>query len=229
VAAVPEVDTTVASPARVWDFLRGGRDNFEADRVAAEAALAGQPNLRAVAQQVRLFQGDAVRRLVTDYGVRQFLDIGTGVPGAGSVHEVAQKAAPECRVVYVDNDPMVLSHARALLTSTPEGACAYIDEDLRNPGAILARAAETLDLSQPTAVLLIAVLHFIPDAADPWAITSRLLGGITGDAYLAVSHAASDLSPADESMAANYNTAVPVSIWPRPREGTSPGSSREWR
>src|ERR1700761_5755442 len=155
-SALDRVDMSRPSPARVWNYFLGGKDNFAVDREAAAAATGAMPFLPEVARQVRSFQGDVVRRLVA-LGIRQFLDIGTGLPVAGSVHEVAQREAPESRVVYVDNDPMVLTHARALLASSPEGACAYIDADLRNPGEILARAAQTLDLSQPVAVLLIAV------------------------------------------------------------------------
>jgi hypothetical protein len=149
-------------------------------------------------------------------GVRQFLDIGTGLPVAGAVHEIAQRAAPESRVVYVDNDPMVLAHARALLTSSPQGACDYIDADLREPGKILARASQTLDLDRPVAVLLLGVLHFIPDDDDPWGIVTRLLDGIVGDAYLVIGHAASDLAPDKAGeLARQYNQRSPVSLVPR--------------
>jgi hypothetical protein len=166
---------------------------------------------------VRRFQASAIDRLLQQ-GVRQFLDIGTGLPTAGAVHEVAQRSAPGSRVVYVDNDPMVLAYARALLTSSPQGACDYIDTDLREPGKILARASQTLDLTQPTAVLLIAVLHFIPDDDDPWGIVTRLLDGITGDAYLVIAHAADDLNPHEIAEAARrYNERSPVPFRPRSR------------
>ncbi|HET9082720.1 MAG TPA: SAM-dependent methyltransferase [Trebonia sp.] len=216
-SALGRVDMSKPSPARIWNYFLGGKDNFAVDREAAASAAEAMPFLPEVARQVRSFQGDVVRRLVAR-GVRQFLDIGTGLPVAGSVHEVAQQEAPESRVVYVDNDPMVLAHARALLTSSPEGACAYIDSDLRDPAEILSRAAETLDLGQPVAVLLIAVLHFIPDSDDPWGIAGRLLDGVTGDAYLAISHGASDLETSALDMASQYNDRSPVSIWMRPRD-----------
>lgn len=216
-AALLRVDMSKPTPARIWNYFLGGKDHFAVDREAAAGAAEAMPSLPEVARQVRSFQGDAVRRLVAR-GVRQFLDIGTGLPVAGSVHEVAQQEAPESRVVYVDNDPLVLTHARALLTSSPEGACAYIDSDLRDPAAILARAAQTLDLSQPVAVLLIAVLHFIPDSEDPWGIVGRLLDGITGDAYLVISHGASDLESSATDMADRYNNRSPVRIWMRSRD-----------
>jgi hypothetical protein len=213
---VPDIRLGEALPARIWNALGGGKDHFAPDREAAKLSEAAMPSLPLIARYVRRFQVDAVTRLA-GMGVRQFVDIGTGLPADGSVHEVAQRIAPESRVVYVDNDPLVLTHARALLTSSPEGACAYLDADLAEPGKILALAGQTLDLSRPVAVLLIAVLHFIADAGDPWAITGRLLAGITGDAYLAVAHAASDLGPAQAAaMATEYNSrsAVPITVRP---------------
>jgi DNA-binding HxlR family transcriptional regulator len=213
----PHVNTAVPSPARVWNYLIGGKDHFAVDREVGDVAIQAMPALPVIARYVRRFQADAVDRLL-QRGVRQFLDIGTGLPVAGSVHEVAQWAAPESRVVYVDNDPMVLAHARALLTSSPQGACDYIDADLREPGKILARASQTLDLSRPVAILLIAVLHFIPDDDDPWGIVTRLLDGITGDSYLVIAHASDDLNPpeADEAVR-RYNERSPVPFGPRSR------------
>ena len=213
----PRVNTAVPSPARVWNYLIGGKDHFAADREVGDVSMQAMPTLPVIARYVRRFQADAVDRLL-QRGVRQFLDIGTGLPAAGSVHEVAQRSAPESRVVYVDNDPMVLAHARALLTSSPQGACDYIDADLREPGKILARASQTLDLSRPVAVLMLAVLHFIPDADDPWGIVARLLDGITGDAYLVICHAASDLNPSEIREAARRNNdRSPVPLGPRSR------------
>ena len=213
----PRIDTATPSPARVWNYLIGGKDNFAVDREVGDAATQGQPALPLIARYVRRFQASAVDRLL-ERGVRQFLDIGTGLPVAGSVHEVAQRSAPESHVVYVDNDPLVLSHARALLKSSPQGACDYIDADLREPGKILARASQTLDLSQPTAILLLAVLHFIPDDDDPWAIVTRLLDGITGEAYLVIACAANDLNPAEADEAIRrYNERSPVSFVMRNR------------
>jgi DNA-binding HxlR family transcriptional regulator len=216
--APPHVDTAVPSPARIWNYWIGGKDHFAADREAGDATAQAMPALPVIARYTRRFQADAVDRLLSR-GVRQFLDIGTGLPAAGAVHEVAQRSAPESRVVYADNDPMVLAHARALLTSSPQGTCDYIDADLREPGKILARASQTLDLTQPAAVLLISVLHFIPDADDPWGIVTRLLDGITGDAYLVICHAASDLNPPEIGEAARrYNERSPVPIGPRSRQ-----------
>jgi DNA-binding HxlR family transcriptional regulator len=212
----PYVDTAVPSPARVWNYLIGGKDHFAVDREVGDASMRAMPMLPVIARYVRRFQASAVDRLLQQ-GVRQFLDIGTGLPVAGSVHEVAQRSAPESRVVYVDNDPMVLAHARALLTSSPQGACDYIDADLREPGKILARASQTLDLSQPVAVLLLGVLHFIPDGDDPWGTVTRLLDGITGDAYLVIGHAASDLAPEAGEATRRYNERSPVPFGPRSR------------
>ena len=152
--AVPEqvaarIDTGVAHPARVYDYWLGGKDNFAADREAAEQVIAVRPRIRADVRANRAFLGRAVRYLAAEAGIRQFLDIGTGLPSADNTHEVAQSAAPDSRVVYADNDPIVLAHARALLTSTPEGVTDYVDADLRDTGQVLAQAARTLDLSQP--------------------------------------------------------------------------------
>ena len=214
-AAAAAVDPARPSPARIWNYLQGGKDNFAADRAAADQATAAMPSLPAIARWVRAWQADVVGMLA-DMGVRQFLDIGAGLPTAGGVHEVAQAIAPESRVVYVDNDPLVLAHARALLTSAPGGSCAYLDADLRNPGRILDGARRTLDLARPTGILMVAVLHFLADADDPWAIVSQLLAGITGDAYLAISHFGSDLSPAEATAGQRaYNARSQVPVHPR--------------
>jgi DNA-binding HxlR family transcriptional regulator len=207
-----DIDTTTAHPARIWDAFLGGKDNFAADREAARLATEAMPSLPVLARSGRRFQADVVRRLLRR-GVRQFLDIGTGLPAVGSVHEIAGRAAPESRIVYVDNDPLVVTYARALLTSSTEGAYSYIDADLREPGKILAHAAQTLDLARPVAVLLLGVLHFIADADDPWAITARLIDGVAGEAYLVIGHGASDIRPQEaEQMASRYNqrSAAPI-------------------
>ena len=156
-------DARVAHPARVYDYWLGGKDNFEADRIAGEATIAAYPAIRASARANRAFLARSVRYLAAEAGLRQFLDIGTGLPTANNTHEVAQSVAPESRIVYVDNDPLVLSHARALLTSSPEGVTAYLDADLRDTDRILKLAADTLDFSQPVAIMLLAILHYIPD------------------------------------------------------------------
>ena len=192
-AARSDVDPTVAHQARIYDYWLGGKDNFAADREAAEqAAAAYPPILRAVRAQ-RAFLASAVRYLAGQAGVRQFLDIGTGLPTASNTHEVAQAEAPQARVVYVDNDPMVLAHARALLTSTPQGATAYLDADLRDPGEILTGAGELLDFRQPVAVLLIGILQLIPDGDDPYALVARLTAAVPSGSWLAVYHPASDI------------------------------------
>ena len=193
---MPAFDTSVPHIARVYDYWLGGKDNFAADRAMGEQTLQAYPNLVFSVRANRAFLARAVRFLVGTAGIRQFLDIGTGIPTANNTHEIAQRIAPESRIVYVDNDPVVLSHAQALLKSSPEGACAYIDADLRDPDAILAGAAKTLDFSQPVAVMLIAVMHFVGDDAEAGAIMDRLTGGCVPGSYVALSHAASDIDAA---------------------------------
>jgi O-methyltransferase involved in polyketide biosynthesis len=192
-------DPTVAHPARVYDYWLGGKDNFEADRIAGEQTIAAYPAIRASARANRAFLARSVRYLAAEHGIRQFLDIGTGLPTASNTHEVAQSVAPESRVVYVDNDPLVLSHARALLTSSPEGVTAYLDADLRDTGDILDLAAGTLDFTQPVAIMLLAILHYIPDTGEAQRVVARLVSAVPPGSYLTISHAASDISP--EEMA----------------------------
>ena len=193
----PEIDTSVAHVARVYDYLLGGKANFAVDREAAERAYAAWPGglegVRADARAHRALLGRVVRYLADDAGIRQFLDIGTGIPKENNTHEVAQRIAPGARIVYADYDPIVLAHAHKLLTSTPEGACAYIYGDLRNAEAILRKAADTLDLSKPTAVVLFGILHFLAAAEHPDAIVARLMGGLAPGSYLAISHLAKDV------------------------------------
>jgi O-methyltransferase involved in polyketide biosynthesis len=207
------VDTLVAHPARIWDYWLGGKDNFAADRVAGDAVLDAAPYVRDIARADRAFLADVVHHLAAELGIRQFLDIGTGLPAAGNTHEVAQKAAPESRIVYVDNDPIVLAHARALLTGTPEGVTAYIRADARDTGKILTLAAKTLDFSQPVAVMLLGVLLFIPDADDPWAIPAQLMDALPPGSYLAVSHGASDIRAESAAAASSrYNEHTPTAM-----------------
>jgi len=189
---VPDFDTSVPHVARVYDYWLGGKDNFAADRVMGERTLQAYPNLVYSVRANRAFLARTVRFLARQ-GIRQFLDVGTGIPTANNTHEVAQGIAPESRIVYVDNDPIVLSHAKALLKSTPEGACAYLDADLRDPDTILAGAANTLDFARPVAVMLIAVMHFIGDDAEASAIMNRLMAACVPGSYVALSHAASDI------------------------------------
>lgn len=189
----PSFDTSVAHQARIYDYWLGGKDNYAADRAAGDATVAAYPDTRVIARANRGFLSRAVRYLAEEAGVRQFLDIGTGIPTAGNTHEVAQEIAPECRVVYVDYDPVVLAHARALLTSSPEGATEYVDADLRDPGPILEQAARTLDFTRPVAVMLIAVLHVIEDRDRPGQIVRTLMDATVPGSCLALSHMASDI------------------------------------
>ena len=182
-------DVSFPNVARVYDALLGGKSNFESDRAVMEIILKAVPDAQVAARQNRAFVGRAVRFLVTEMGVRQFLDIGSGLPTAENVHEVAQSLAPESRVVYVDNNPVVTSHAHALLISKPEGACGYVDSDIRDIGVIIGNATATLDFDKPVAVMLNAILHFIPDTDDPWGITRRLMAAAPAGSYLVLSHA----------------------------------------
>ncbi|HEX6452871.1 MAG TPA: SAM-dependent methyltransferase [Trebonia sp.] len=193
----PEFDTSVAHQARVYDYLLGGKDNYAADRAAAEAWLKVNPDTVFTVLANRAFLGRAVRYLSAEAGIRQFLDIGTGIPTAGNTHHVAQAIAPESRVVYVDYDPIVLAHARALLTSRGAGATDYIHADLRDTPAILSQARELLDFTQPVAITLIAILHAIPDSDDPHSIVASLLDAVPPGSYLAISHMGSDLIAAE--------------------------------
>ena len=193
-----EIDTTVASEARVYDYLLGGTANFEIDRQVAERqgeAAGGIENARTGVRMNRLFLGQAVRYLAGDLGVRQFLDIGTGIPTMGNVHEVAQQVAPESRIVCSDYDPVVLAHARSLMKSTEEGAAAFIQGDFREPDAIVEQARETLDFEQPIAVMLIALLHFFRDEDDPYGLVARIMDAMPSGSYLAMSHMTADLEP----------------------------------
>jgi hypothetical protein len=186
----PGVDTSKPHSARMYDYYLGGKNHCAADREAAEKALAAVPTARTGARENRAFLGRAVRYLVAEAGVRQFLDIGTGLPTSNPVHEVAQSIAPSARVVYVDNDLLVLAHARALLTSSPEGRTAYIHADLREPEAILSDPVtrEVLDFSQPVALMLVSVLHFVPDEFKPAEIVATLVGALPPGSYLVASH-----------------------------------------
>ena len=177
----------------MYDYLLGGKDNYAADRVAAEAALRVYPEMAFTARANRAFLGRVVRYLAGEAGIRQFLDIGTGIPAAGNTHEVAQAVAPDCRIVYVDHDPVVLAHARALLTSGDHGATDYIDADLRDTRAILDQAAHTLDFSRPVAVMLLSILHAIGDDDDPFGIVAKLVDAVPPGSYLALSHMGSDI------------------------------------
>ncbi len=193
------LDTEVVHSARRYNYWLGGKDNFAADRASGDAIAAVYPNIRKAAIENRRFLQRVVKFLVHEQGIRQFLDIGTGLPTADNTHEVAQRLAPESRIVYADNDPLVLVHARALLTSAPEGATAYLDADLRQPETILKHddLHATLDLSQPVGLLLIAILQFIDDRDDPHGIVRQLLDALPAGSYLAISHPTFDGIPTD--------------------------------
>jgi hypothetical protein len=195
---MPEFDSAQAHPARMYDYLLGGQDNFEADRAAIASLLKAVPSARTGAAENRAFLGRAVRYLVAEAGVRQFLDVGSGFPTASNVHEVAQAIDPGSRVVYVDNDPMVAARARELLARQPAGQTAYLQADLRDPAAILYHPLlrETLDLTQPVALMLVAVLHFFPDEADPAGLVAHLLAALPPGSYLAASHTTADFHDA---------------------------------
>jgi trans-aconitate methyltransferase len=190
---VPVFDTTKAHPARVYDYWLGGKDNYEADRQAALAVKEAVPTILVAVRENRAFLRRAVEYLVADCGIRQFLDIGTGLPTRDNTHEVAQRMAPDARIVYVDNDPIVLAHARALLTSTPEGVTTYIEADARDTATVLREAARTLDFSQPVAVMILCVMQYIPDSYDPHGIVTRLMAQMPPGSYLAMSDTTRDI------------------------------------
>jgi O-methyltransferase involved in polyketide biosynthesis len=217
-AGLPGFDAHVPNPARMWNYWVGGKDHFAADREAAAKVQEAMPSLPVIAQMARRFLINAVHTLAADYGIRQFLDIGTGLPTADNTHDVAQRAAPESRVVYVDHDPVVISHARTLLTSSPQGKTAFLQADLRDTRTILTEAARTLDFTRPIAVLLIAVLHFVPDTDDPYAVVGRLMDAAPPGSFLVIGHAASDIAAeAAKEMARRYNARSPVPITLRNR------------
>jgi len=181
-----KIDTTVPQSARIWNYWLGGKDNYPVDREVGDQFCDIFPDIVSVARASRAFIARSVRYLAGEAGIRQFLDIGTGLPSADNTHEVAQRVAPDSCIVYVDNDPLVLAHARALLTSTPEGACQYIDADLREPDTIVHAAAQTLDFGQPVALMLNGILGHITDDAEAYAIVNRLLDALPSGSYLAL-------------------------------------------
>jgi hypothetical protein len=215
-------DTSVAHPARVYDYWLGGKDNFEADRMVGEQTLKAYPELTMAVRANRAFLARAVRHLVEEAGIRQFLDIGTGIPANNNTHEVAQASSPDCRVVYVDNDPIVLTHARALLSSSPDGATDYLDADLRDTGDILRRAAQTLDFTRPVAVMLLAIMQFITDEQDPYQTVAELMAPMPSGSYLVISHPTGDFSPAKAKQSIDdYNKKVSQPATLRTRDQVS--------
>ncbi|MFD4526197.1 SAM-dependent methyltransferase [Streptomyces sp. NPDC058470] len=207
------IDTTKPHSARFWNYFIGGKDNYEVDREIGDQIKEIAPGLVDVARTSRHFLGRVVRHLTVDQGIRQFLDIGTGLPTADNTHQVAQRFAPDARIVYVDNDPLVLTHARALLTSTPEGRTAYLDANLYEPDAILKAATDTLDLSQPVALMILNTLGHVADHDQARGLVSRILGGLPADSYLVIS----DGTATSEAMVAasdayNSSGAVPYYV-----------------
>jgi S-adenosyl methyltransferase len=218
-AEPPSFDTSVAHPARVYNYLLGGKENYEADREAAEGLMTISPNVVASVRANRAFLRRAVQYLAGEAGIRQFLDIGTGLPAAENTHQVAQEIAPESRVVYVDNDPIVLAHARALLTSAPEGATAYVEADLRDTDEIVAAAAGTLDFSKPIAVMLLCIMQYVPDSAGPHEITGRLMDAVSAGSYLTMSDTTRDIETEEMiAGAAQYNARLGPNVF-TPRTG----------
>lgn len=203
-SSVDRLQTDRPHSARVWNYLLGGKDNYTVDHQMGDMILNAFPDFAAIARLQRAFLSRAVRFLTAEAGIRQFLDIGTGLPTADNTHEVAQQVAPESRIVYVDNDPLVLTHARALLTSTPDGACAYIDADVRDADAILTEAARTLDFSQPVGLTMLGIMGQLPDEDDPWALVDRLVAALPPGSYLALSDG-TNTSDALNQAVASYN------------------------
>jgi hypothetical protein len=212
-----QIDPAVPNAARVADFLNGDRNNFESDRKAARIMLSTAPAIAAIVPAVLAFQQRAVRFLTVEAGIAQFIDVGTGLPGVQTNRDIFQSADPDCRVVYADNDPMVLSYVRAFSTSTSRGVVAALDAKLTDPDALLAGAAETLDFGQPVAVLLPSTVPFIRSAARAAAIVSALLAALSPGSYLALCHVASDLVPAVAAGADQWNRMSSLSITLRSR------------
>ncbi|HXW46719.1 MAG TPA: SAM-dependent methyltransferase [Streptosporangiaceae bacterium] len=218
-AEAPTFDTGVAHIARVYNYWLGGKDNYAADRAAGDRTIAEFPGIVASARANRAFLRRAVRFLVTEAGISQFLDIGTGIPTSDNTHEVAQALVPQSRIVYVDNDPVVLAHARALLTSTAGGVTAYLDADLRKPGPILAQAAQTLDFSRPVAIMLFAVLQLLGEDDDPYQVVADLLAAVPSGSFLALSHPTSDVQQDQvTAMVAQLNHLVAEKVTTRDRD-----------
>ncbi|WP_280381770.1 SAM-dependent methyltransferase [Nocardia wallacei] len=215
-----KIDTSVAHEARVYDYWLGGRDNYPADRALGDVIAGHIPAIRSMARANRAFLGRAVRYAISEAGITQFLDIGTGIPTAGNTHEVAQQRDPTARVVYVDNDPIVLAHARALMRSTPEGQTAFIHADLHDPESILAdpALASTLDLDRPVALMLVAVLMYFRDEDNPHGILEQLLDALPSGSCLVITHPTADFDP--KAMARVVISSEQAGIPFRPRSRT---------
>ncbi|MGK8506212.1 SAM-dependent methyltransferase [Nocardia asiatica] len=217
-----KLDTTLAHEARVYDYWLGGKDNYPADRALADTIATHIPDIRDMARANRAFLGRAVRHLAGEAGIEQFLDIGTGLPNTGNTHEVAQRIDPAARVVYVDNDPLVLAHARALMTSTPQGRIAFLDADLRDPRAILEAPAlaETFDPDRPMAIMLVAIMMFFRDSDDPYGVVGRLLEAAPSGSYLVLTHSTADFDPRAMARATAAAQRAGIAFQPRSRADT---------
>jgi SAM-dependent methyltransferase len=220
----PEINTNVPQSARVYDYWLGGKDHFPADRALGDAIADALPSIRTQVRAQRAFLRRAVRYLAGDAGIRQYLDIGTGIPSAGNVHEVAQEIAPASRVLYVDNDPIVLAHARALMTGTEEGRVAFIQADLRQPGAILddPALARTLDLAQPVGLVLVGVMHHLRDNDDPGRVVATLVDALAPGSYLVLSQSTPDFDPAAMAGLAAASEQGGIANVPRSLADTEP-------
>ncbi|MFD3837777.1 SAM-dependent methyltransferase [Streptomyces sp. NPDC058642] len=209
-----KIDTSVPHSARIWNYWLGGKDNYPVDEAAGDAYTDVFPGIVTIARSSRAFLRRNITYLVSEAGIRQFLDVGTGLPTAQNTHEVAQKIAPEARIVYVDNDPMVLGHARALLYSTREGATAYIDSDVTDPDRILAAAAKTLDFSRPTALILSNILGHVADHEQARSIVTRLMDALPSGSYLSINDGSRGIDPVFEQAQDAYNDsgAVPYNL-----------------
>ncbi|MDQ0601726.1 hypothetical protein QF037_006071 [Streptomyces canus] len=213
-----EIDTSVPHSARIWNYWLGGKDNYPVDEAAGDAYTAVFPGIVTIARSSRAFLGRTIRYLVEEAGVRQFLDVGTGLPTVDNTHEVAQRSAPESKIVYVDNDPLVLAHARALLTSTPEGVTAYEDLSLYDPERILQAAAKTLDLTRPTALIMSGILGHVADYDQARELVSRLLAGLPSGSYLSLNEGSRGTDPDYEHAQDSYNETGAVPYFLRPIE-----------
>ncbi|MBO0821023.1 MAG: SAM-dependent methyltransferase [Nocardiopsaceae bacterium] len=205
----PKIDQSVPHSARIWNYWLGGKDNYPVDREAGDRYREAYPQIVDVARAGRYFLARAVRFLVGEASIRQFIDVGTGLPAPDNTHEVAQRVAPECRIVYVDNDPLVLAHARALLTSAPQGSCDYVDADMRDPEAILTAAARSLDLTRPVAVLFMGVLGHVADYDASRAIVTAMLDGLPAGSYLALKESVGARARTEANQEYERTGAVP--------------------
>jgi hypothetical protein len=215
------VDSSVPSPARIWDYYIGGKDNFAVDRAVAEQVIAVLPTAPAVARLTRRFLAQVVHYLATEHGIRQYLDIGSGLPTADNTHQVAQRAAPTSRIVYVDNDPVVIAHAHALMVSTAEGRCDYVQADVRDVSTILAGASRTLDFTQPVAVLMLQLLHFVPDDDDPFGIVRDIMAALPSGSFLVLAHGSDDVDRQASAQLTRMSKASVVTLRLRNHEEVS--------